>query len=476
MIGFDWSSAQPVLQDFGGKKETLYVPKTGLPFFDALCLYGAIDLYIGLREDVTIKDKGNEWLVTGHARQNHISKKDERAFNLIWKNKKPKAEDYCKSLNSYLKEKQPIKHDEFVTAEKEFVGFDAVLQTGIRGISAYRYETLQTGQTSKAECKARLPLSQGILAFAGKQRCETLGRILFLPIFDGRIDFSKVISPLRFWIGPPNVLCAQALMLLALKSSLFAEGYSDRLSAVVYNTDFDSRTNFNCSGLISIQSTVLGKGKIASTKLVVDIYRVFKRIIENAWRKDRKPNSPTPEDALAIAYWLMQPVGKHLASMITSQERLKSNGYQHIFIEKEHVKEVFSMSYGNWNGDHEAVWRFAKAVASGIYNARQKKVDKKERGKAWYEEICILRSASSPSSFINRALTLIEQGHKENINVGTSHVDEDYDPAKLLDSIGSDFETFRGLFRMYLVQESKYRLKEMDLDSDDSENLEKEEE
>ena len=65
MMTFDWSKAASTLQDFGGKPVTLYVPKTGLPFFDVLRLYGAIDLYIGLREDVAIHDAGNEWEVTG---------------------------------------------------------------------------------------------------------------------------------------------------------------------------------------------------------------------------------------------------------------------------------------------------------------------------------------------------------------------------------------------------------------------------
>lgn len=281
MINFDWSSATSLLQDFGGEKKTFYVPKTGLPFFDALRLYGAIDLYIGLRE----KDNGNEWEVTGSVRQHHVSKRDEASFKIAYKNRNPTAEVYCQNLRSYINERQPIESDVFVKAEEEFVGLDAVLQTGIRGVSAYTYETLQTGQTSKSECKAEILLSQGLLAFAGKKRCDTIGKILFLPIFEGRIDFSKVVSPLRFWIGPPNILCAQALMFLALKTSLFSEGYQDKLSAVVYNTDFDPRKNFNCSGIISIKSTAVDKLK--SAHLIGHIYRIFRRIIENAWRKPK---------------------------------------------------------------------------------------------------------------------------------------------------------------------------------------------
>ena len=55
---------------------------------------------------------------------------------------------------------------------------------------------------------------------------------------------------------------------------------------------------------------------------------------------------------------------------------------------------------------------------------------------------------------------MVEQGHKEYSLIGTSHKDEAYDPSKLFDSIGKDgseFETFRDLFRMYLIQESTYK-------------------
>ncbi|MCC7211529.1 MAG: hypothetical protein IT451_06700 [Candidatus Brocadia sp.] len=464
MMTFDWSRASSTLKDFGGKPVTLYVPKTGLPFFDVLRLYGAIDLYIGLREDVEICDKGNEWKLEGRQRA-HMKGRDEDNYKQIKGERK--AKEYCHKLRSCIFEKQTIcAEDEFfVKAERDFVGLDAVLQTGIRGVAAYCYETLQTGQTSKSECKAEIPLSQGMLAYVGKKRTENLGNIMFLPVFEGRIDFSKVVAPLHYWIGQPNVICAQVLMLLGMKTSLFAEGYQDRLSAVVYNTDYDSRKYFNCSGIISLQSTALEKGNL-SAEVTDQVYRVFKRIIERAWRKDRNPKDPSPEDALAMAYWLMQPVGKHLSSMITSQERLlKVRGYyQQIFIKPEYVKEVFGMSYGDWKGDHEAVRKFARTVASAIYSARQcKEVDKSKKGKAWYDEVVMLRSAPTAKAFIERALILVEQGHKEYSLIGTAHKDEAYDPSKLFDSIGKDrstFETFRDLFRMYLIQESTYKQEE----------------
>lgn len=458
MITFDWSNVSSTLKDFGGEEVTLFVPKTGLPFFDVLRLYGAIDLYIGLREDVTISDAGNEWKVKGQQRT-RMKGRAEDTYKQIKGGKGKKGErrakEYCNNLWISLFEKRTIAAEDeiFVKAEREFVGLDAILQTGIRGVAAHSYETLQAGQTTKSECKAIIPLSQGMLAYSGKKRTENLANVMFLPVFEGRIDFSKVVAPLRFRIGHPNVICAQALMLLGLKTSLFAEGYQDRLSAVVYNTNFDSRKNFNCSGIVAIQSTALEKGNL-SAEVIDQIYRVFKRIVECAWRKDRNPKDPLPEDALATAYWLMQPIGKHLSPMITSQERLKSKGFQHIFIKSEFVKEVFKMSYANWEGDYEAVRKFAKAVASAIYFARQSKADEAEKGKVWYDEVVMLRSAPSARAFLERALILLEQGHREHGQIGTVHRNEDYNPSALLASIGEgrDFETFRDLFRMYLIQ------------------------
>ena len=463
MVTFDWSRASSTLKDFGGKPVILYVPKTGLPFFDVLRLYGAIDLYIGLREDVTIHDAGNEWEATGRQRAHFLEGRDVGTFKQVWDKKKPDAEEFCDFLRSHILERYVSSDSYFIEGKKSY---DSILQTGIRGIAAYSYETLQTGQTSKPECKADIPLGQGILAFAGEKRTESLGNILFLPVFEGQIDLSKVVSPLRAWLGLPNVICSQALALLSLKSSLFSEGYEERLSAVVFNTNLGSQRSDNYSGLISIKSTAIDK--IETADFAAHIHRIFRILISKAWNKQGREYKATEfaPDALAMAYWLMQPVGKHLSSMITSQERLlKVKGYyKQILIKPEYVKEVFGMSYGDWKGDNEAVRKFARTVASAIYSARQcKEVDKSKKGKVWYDEVVMLRSAPTAKAFIERALILVEQGHKEYSLIGTAHKDEAYDPSKLFDSIGKDrseFETFRDLFRMYLIQESTYKQEE----------------
>ncbi len=466
MSDFSWATAHSTLEGFGGTPVTLYVPKTGLPFFDALRLYGSIDLYIGLREDVSIDDRGDRWKVSGRCRTGRISGKDERAFQQVWSKKKPEPGPFCRLLRSHLMEGVPLQGEEkWPPAVKGLAGLDAPLQAGIRHTAAASYATLQSGQTSPSTCCVlKIPLSDGILAFAGKKRVEAVGEMTFLPVFEGQIDLSKVVSPLRAWVGVPNVLCSQALVLLALKTSLFVEGYQKRLKGVVFKTDFPGQRSDNYSGLVTIASTAIGR--IRSVNFVAHVYRIFRELIAKAWKRQGRSyqtTSRTP-DALGMAYWLMQPVGKHLTSMITSQERLRRERVPHIFTSPEYVKEVFGMSYGEWKGDHEAVRKFARAVASGIYHARMdEKKDKSERGKAWYDEVTMLRSASSAKAFVERAMILIEQGHRKHTQVGTTHRNEAYDPQKLLGSMGDDrgnFETFRDLFRMYLVQESTYQAKE----------------
>ena len=305
---------------------------------------------------------------------------------------------------------------------------------------------------------ARIPLADGLLAFAGKKRVHAgVGDILFLPIFEGQIDLSRVVSPLRAWMSVPNVTCAQALALLALRTSLFAEGYYKRLTAVVYNTAFRGQRSDNYSGVIAIRSTAIGQARMPL--LVAHLFRVLRVLVAKAWT--RQGATPLVPDALAMAYWLVHPLPKHLSSFITSQERLHRDRQTQVFVKREYVREVFEMSVANWPGDHEAVQKFAKAVASGIYYARM--VPAKKRGddpqKAWYDEVTMLRSASSPKAFRERALILIEQGHRERSMVGTKHWDQAYDPSSLSASIGkgSLFEEFRDLFRMYLVQESTFR-------------------
>ena len=41
---FDWGVASGALEKFGGEPVSLRVKKTGLPFYDALRMYGAIEL------------------------------------------------------------------------------------------------------------------------------------------------------------------------------------------------------------------------------------------------------------------------------------------------------------------------------------------------------------------------------------------------------------------------------------------------
>lgn len=473
MMEFNWFNMKLALAGFGGEQIKVFIQKTGLPFFDVLRLYGAIDLYIGVREDVVILDKGDKWEVVGKSRRDQVKGKDEKVFRQVWAKKKPEQELYCKRLRSALTSAQAFQEEVFVPATKAFSGLDSTLQAGIRGVAASKYTTLQTGQASESTyCVVKIPLSDGFLAFAGKKRIEkNIGNVTFLPVFEGKVDLSKVINPLRAWIGVPNVLCTQALVLLVLKTSLFAEGYQDRLTSVVFNTFFGRQRSDNYSGLITIASTAVGK--MRSSNFTAHVYNVFRELVAVAWKRQGRSFQATTltPDALRMAYWLIQPVGKNLSMMITSQEQLRRRGFRNIFANAQYVKEVFKMSYGDWKGDYETVQKFAKAVASGIYYARIAKEKKPEdRRKVWYDEVTMLRSTPSAKALIERAMILVEQGHRENSQVGTVHRNEVFDPQKLLLSIGSErdsFETFRDLFRMFLVQESTYQVKEAPITEND---------
>src|SRR5712692_8853053 len=96
---FDWAHARNTLEGFGGVPITLHVDKTGLPFYDALRLYGAIDLYIGTREDISIHDCGDHWEVSARARSDRLSGRDLRAFRDVLGNKKESAAvQFCARL------------------------------------------------------------------------------------------------------------------------------------------------------------------------------------------------------------------------------------------------------------------------------------------------------------------------------------------------------------------------------------------
>ena len=103
MPEFAWALARNALMGFGGVAITLHVDKTGLPFYDALRLYGAIDLYVGTREDVRICDCGDRWEVSARARPAHLVERDLSAFCAVRRDrKKPAAAHFCATLRDSL--------------------------------------------------------------------------------------------------------------------------------------------------------------------------------------------------------------------------------------------------------------------------------------------------------------------------------------------------------------------------------------
>jgi len=463
MTNFNWNFAAQSFKNFGGGSIELTIPKTGLPFFDALRLYGAIDIYIGLREDIIIEDKGSNWMAKGKCRSALINGRDERVYTDLLERKKLNKNDkfFIETLHNAIQKKVEWQINEkrkIDIVSKKSRTPDSALKKGIRDLSASTYNGLESGYGNIVE----LPLSDLLLSYAGIKRIGSIQNLVFLPIYEGQVDFSKVINPLRFWLNSTNILCLQAYILLALRTSLFAEGYQDKLSGIVYDTDLDDRKNFNYSGLISIKSTAIGQ--IQTNELSSTLFDSCKQLFGIAWEKkgEKYVSNEFTNQAINMARWLMQPLPKNLSLFISSQEYLKSKNYKHIFNQQRFIKEIFDMSYEKWKGDHESVRKFAKAVASSIYFARQaKEIDKEKKAKAWYDEVTMLRSAPSPKAFKERALILLEQGHKERQNIGTIHWNEDFNPAMLLESIGNDrqeFEAFRDLFRMYLIQESTYKV------------------
>lgn len=479
MKGFEWAKSSQALATFGGEEFTFRVPKTGLPFFDVLRLYGATELYVGLRDEVTIQDGGHEWYIKAKVRphqKNGLSKQVARAAGAL------KGSNLTNRDYSWIKQlEEALSGGAWPVSDLRNVSTpldnpDSALKDGIRGTAALTYKGLETGFGKES----KIAYADALLAYAGQKRTESVAGLRFLPVFEGKIDFAKVVSPLKAWVGIPNILCAQVLTLLALKTALFAEGYADHLSAVVYNTDLDGRKFYNYSGIITLKSTALERQQFVTEdankfgRFVGHFYRTYRGLVTRAWDRGGKATAEV-EDALAHAYWLLQPKrAKHLTALLTSLERQKRDGKPAVLTggrpyDDSYVKEIFNMSYGEWHGDHEALRRFAKAVASGIYYARLVKGKESERGKAWYDEATMLRSAPSAKAFIERALILIEQGKRESPFVGSDFRQEEFDPAKVFDSIGrtrQEFETFRDLFRMYLIQESKpYKAAESDTDS-----------
>lgn len=464
MSDFNWGEATSALESFGGREKTLVVPKTGLNFFDVLRLYGAIELYLGLSGEVTITDAGSEWKAEGKARDNLLKSAKDAATVLNKGKALAKKEKTVADLALAVENAALWPTSESRNVSVPLDNPDSALKDGIRDHAARRYSGLATGEGESS----KVAFADALLAFAGQERTQSsMSGLMFLPVFEGIVDYSRVVSPLRAWTNVSNVLCGQAIALLALKNALFAEGYGDQLSAVVFNTNLDGRKNTNYSGLIAIDSTAIGRKRELKPSFYGHCYRTFRSLVGRAWQSGKATGET--EDAFAYVYWLMQPErAQHLGTLLTSVERQCRDRREHLLLERKrgeqpitYVKEIFSMSYNDWDGDHEAVHKLARAVSSGIYQTRQKKEKTSaDQGKAWYDEVTMLRSAPTAKAFFERALILIEQGKREQVFIGTAAWNQDFDIEALRKSIGKDrraFETFRDLFRMYLIQESTPR-------------------
>ena len=424
----------------------LNVRKSGLPYYDALRLYGAIDIYLGVREDVEIRDAGDRWVVAGRSRSQRVAGRDIAAFITIRGSKrKPTPEQFCEKLKASLTGGGRIsgEDDPSEAAKGELAGFDPVLQSGVRGRSAETYDSLNS--SSNPRCIARIPLSDAILAFAGARRTETLGEISFLPIFEGLIDFGKVVNPLRVWLKIPNPLCAQALMLLLLKTSLWADGYHRCLKDLAYSKR-TPKSSFNYSGIIEISSTAIGR--IKHPEFCAAIYQIFREMVRASWTAGKATSLAS--HTLAIANWLMQPLPRTLGPMINAQEYLFTIQSLRFLIAEDHVREVLDMTFPeNDTIDYEPIRQLAKTTSSAIY-ALGPKDDPKKRRQHWYNEIVAIRNSPNIQSLRHRVLTLIEMGRAQGSWV------EQYDPAKLIDLMDRrmSFEEFRDCFRLYLIQSS----------------------
>ncbi|HDN26632.1 MAG TPA: hypothetical protein ENG03_05970, partial [Thioploca sp.] len=152
MSAFDWSTAADTLQDFGGESTMLHIPKTGLPFFDTIRLYGAIDLYIGLREDVYIHDEGATWRVNSLTRKNLIEGKKETAVTLL-KEKPISKRDWkwLKYLDDALENKSRWPITPMRNLKSPLRNPDSALRDGVRNQAASKYSGLETGYGIKSK-------------------------------------------------------------------------------------------------------------------------------------------------------------------------------------------------------------------------------------------------------------------------------------------------------------------------------------
>jgi len=397
-------------------KETFYVDKTGLPFYDAARLIGVAHLFFGTAS-AEVEDKGSHWEVRGPS-----VTRDYRQIEWVIEEGKEKAHDFSqkhkqiqKALNYVLNNKTndfrglPESKGEY-PALKEF---DAGLQYGPRGIDPLKDPVVVSSQGTKPEKQekryrlsahdlvaASLGFSFSARASSGEQRSY------ILPVFREKFVLSGTLTYLRNFNHSAGGFVSEVLAALSVLIDLV--GTKLPVSDFVYTRIF-GRNVFSSSGYLGLERLCTYWWRRVVEESNSDALRLLKEFrLFLAKTASRTTHNQVQDLARWVADFVANPNVDALVKiqqlkariMAASQGQRIQGGYQALQLlnrsqNLREVKEMMAMQLP------EVPCQVSEALAKAL------RFDEK----GWMNQFTRLENAGTFSQFIQQVEHIISRGY-----------------------------------------------------------------
>ncbi len=397
-------------------KETFYVYKTGLPFYDAARLIGVAHLFFGTAS-AEVEDKGSHWEVRGPS-----VTRDRRQIEWVIEEGKEKSHD----LSQKHKQIQEALDDVLNNKTNDFRGlpeskdgypalkeFDAALQYGPRGIDPLKDAVVVSSQGTKPKkqekvyqlsahdlVSASLGFSFSARALSGEQRSY------ILPVFREKFVLSGTLTYLRDFNHSAGGFVSEVFAALSVLIDLV--GTKLPVSDFVYTRIF-GRNVFSSSGYLGLERLcsywwrrVVEEDNSNALRLLKE-FRLFLA---------KTASSTTYNQVQDLARWVADFVANPNVDALVKIQQLKArimaasqgqriqggcqarqllNRSQSL----EEVKEMMAMQLP------EVPWQVSEALAKAL------RFDEK----GWMNQFTRLENAGTFSQFIQQVERIISRGY-----------------------------------------------------------------
>jgi len=408
----------PLPPKIGLKKDTYYVCKIGVPFYDAARLIGVAHLFLGTAS-AEIEDKETYWEIKGVKTQRDEQQllwvlerlnPTKKELGLFFKNNAFLWEDLADYFANFVERRRGRREE--LKAE-----YDVALQIGTRGIDPLaKYEVLAPRSTSETLKKFKVSFQEVAAAtlgraFAAKVISQTKRQreeIYILPIFrerfvlTGFLEYERSFSHASGgWVGAVWAALSILLDLTAKRLPVVDFAYTREVKGPT------AQPIFSDSGYLGLERLCLywRQAIKENRKTALDLLRNFCKFLRNTNAIN------VNEQVQNLARWVADFVASPNARALTKMEQLKARilaasqagfvlgGYAtaKLLSRSEHIEEVRNMLQPDLP---EVPWQVSEALARALGFDE----------KGWMNQFTRLENAPNFSQFIQQVERVISRG------------------------------------------------------------------